>query len=68
VSQLKIYDISGETHKGFEVLLSAMSPTTTQLFSSSVICKLRYNTILVKHASANVSFYTGNSKMLNFDL
>jgi hypothetical protein len=34
VSQLKICDFSGETFKVFEVLLSALSATTTQLPSS----------------------------------
>jgi hypothetical protein len=48
VSQLKICDFSGETFKGFEVLLSAMSATTTQLFSSSEFCKLRYDTTCSK--------------------
>jgi len=66
VSQLKICDISGETYKGFGVLLSAMSPTTTQLISSSEIFKLRYDTVLVKRTSANVSFYTSNSKNAKF--
>ena len=45
-----------------------MSATTTQLLSSGEICKLRYETIPVKSASANVSFYTNNSKMPNFEL
>jgi hypothetical protein len=45
-----------------------MSATTTQLLSSGEICKLRYDTMPVKSASANVSFYTSNSKMLNFEL
>jgi hypothetical protein len=40
VSQLKICDFSGETFKGFEVLLSAKSATTTQLLSSGEFCKL----------------------------
>jgi len=44
VSQLKICDFSGETFKGFEVLLSAMSATRTQLLSSGELCKLRYDT------------------------
>jgi len=39
-----------------------MSATTTQLLSSGEFCKLRYGTIPVKSASANVSFYTSNSK------
>jgi hypothetical protein len=34
VSQLKIIDFSGETFKGFEVLLLSMSATKTQLLSS----------------------------------
>jgi hypothetical protein len=45
-----------------------LSATTTQLLSSGEICKLRYDTIPVKSASANVSLYTNNSKMPNFDL
>ena len=45
-----------------------MSATTTQLHSSGGFCKLRYDTIPVKSASANVSFYTNNSKMPNFEL
>ena len=60
VSQLKICDFSGETFKDFEEILSAMSATTTQLLSSGEFCKLRYDTIPVKSASANVSFYTSN--------
>jgi hypothetical protein len=58
----------GETFKGFEVLYFSMSATTTQLLSSGQFCKLRYHTIPVKSASANVSFYTNNSKMSNFEL
>jgi hypothetical protein len=45
-----------------------MSATTTQLLSSGEFCKLRYDTIPVKSASANVYFYTNNSKMPNFEL
>jgi len=45
-----------------------MSATTTQLLSSGEFCKLRYDTIHVKSASANVSFYTNNSKMPNLEL
>jgi hypothetical protein len=45
-----------------------MSATTTQLLSSGEICKLRYDTIPVKSAPADISFYTNNSKMLNFEL
>jgi hypothetical protein len=68
VSQLKICDFSGETFKGFEMLLSAMSATTTQLLSSGEFCKLHYDTIPVKSATVNVFFYTSNSKMPNFEL
>jgi hypothetical protein len=68
VSQLKICDCSGETFKGFEVLYFSMSATTTQLFSSGEFCKLRYDILPVKSASANVSFHTNNSKIPNFEL
>jgi hypothetical protein len=53
-------DFSGETFKGFQVLLSAMSAMTTQLPSSDEFCKQHYDTIPVQSASANVSFYTIN--------
>ena len=39
-----------------------MSATTTQLLSSGEFCKLRYDIIPVKSASANVSFYNKNDK------
>jgi len=42
--------------------------TTTQLLFSGEFRKLRYDTIPVKSASANVSFYINNSKMPNFEL
>jgi len=45
-----------------------MSATTTQLLSSSGFCRLRYDVIPIKSASANVSFYINNSKMPNFEL
>ena len=45
-----------------------MSAPTTQLLSSGEFCKLRYDTIPVKRASANVYFLTNNSKMPNFVL
>jgi hypothetical protein len=45
-----------------------MSATTTQLLFSGEFYILRYDTIPVKRASANVSFYTNNSKMPNFEL
>ena len=48
---------SGEIFKGFEVLLFSMSATTTQLVSSGQLCKLRYDSIPVQRASANVSFH-----------
>jgi len=51
-------DFSGENFKGFEVLYFSMSATTAQLLSSSEFYKLRYDTILVNSASANISFYT----------
>jgi hypothetical protein len=54
VSQLKICDFSGEAFKGFEVLYFSTSATTTQLLSSGEFCKLRYDTIHVKSASANI--------------
>jgi hypothetical protein len=38
-----------------------MSATTTQLLSSGEFCKLRYDIIPVKSASANVFFYTDNT-------
>jgi hypothetical protein len=63
-----MFDFSGETFKGFEVLYFAMSAMTTQLLSSGKFCKLRYDTVAVKSASANVSSYTNNSKMLNIEL
>jgi hypothetical protein len=45
-----------------------MSAATTQLLFSGEFCKLRYDTITVKSASADVSLYTNNSKMTNFEL
>jgi hypothetical protein len=54
--------------KGFEVLSFSMSATASQLLSSGKFCKLRYDTIPVKSASANVSFYTNTSKVPNFEL
>jgi len=45
-----------------------MSATTTQLLSSGVFCKLRYDTIRIKIAPLNLSFYTNNSKIPNFEL
>jgi len=68
VSQLKISDFSGEMFKGSEVLYFSMSATVTQLLCRGEFCKLRYDTIPFKSASANVSFYTNNSKMPNFEL
>ena len=54
MSQQKICDFSGEMFKGSEVLLSAMSATTSQLLSSGEFCELRYDTTLVQSVSANV--------------
>jgi hypothetical protein len=54
--------------KGFEVLLSAMIATTTQLLSSGEFCILCFDSIPVQSASAKISFYTSNSKMPNFEL
>ena len=68
VSHIKICDFSGETFKSFEVLYFSMGVTTTQPLSSGEFCKLCYDTIPVKSASTNVSFYTNNSKMPNFEL
>jgi len=45
-----------------------MSAATTQLLSSGEFCKLRYDNIPIESAPANVSFYTNNSKMPNFEL
>jgi len=45
-----------------------MNATTTQLLSSGEFCKLRYNTIPVKSASANASFYINESKIPSFEL
>ena len=53
MSQIKICDFSGETFKGFEVLLSATNATTKQMLSSGEFCKLHYDAIPVKSASAN---------------
>jgi hypothetical protein len=61
-------DFSGQTFKVFEVLSFSVSATMTQLLSSGEFCKLRYDTVPVKSASANVSFYTNISKMPNFEL
>jgi hypothetical protein len=67
-SQLKMCDFSGENFKGFEMLRFTMSAKTTLLLSSGEFYKLRYDTMLIKSASANVSLYTNNSKMPNFEL
>jgi len=45
-----------------------MSATTTHLLFSGEFCILCYGTIPVKSASADVSLYTNNSKMTNFEL
>jgi hypothetical protein len=64
----QICDFSGENFKRFEVLQFSMSAKTTQLLSSGDFCRLHYDTIPVKSASANVSFYNNNSKIPNFEL
>jgi len=66
VSQLKISDFSGETFKDFEVLYFSMNATMTQLLFRGEFYKLRYDTVPVKSASANVSVYTNNSKNTKF--
>ena len=66
MSQLKICDFWGEVFTGFKVLKFSTIATTTQLLSSGEYCKLLYDTTPVKSASANVSFYTNNSKMPKF--
>jgi hypothetical protein len=68
VSQLKTCDFSEEKFKDFKVLKFSVSATTTQLLSSGEFCKVHYDTIPVKTAFVNVSFYTNNSKMSNFVL
>jgi hypothetical protein len=45
-----------------------MSARTTHLLSSGEFFKLLYDAVPVKSSSANVSFYTYNSKMPNFEL
>jgi len=45
-----------------------MSSTTTQLLSSGEFCKLRYDTIPVKSASANFLSIPITQKMPNFEL
>jgi len=68
LSQLKMSDFSGETFKGFwsATIFYECNDDTTAL--SGEFYKLRYDTIPVKSASANISFYTNNSKMPNFEL
>jgi len=45
-----------------------MSTKKIQLLSSDEFYKLRYDTIPVKSACVNVSFYTYNLKIQNFEL
>jgi hypothetical protein len=68
VSQLKICDFSGETFIKVLKCYNFLTATMTQLLSSGEFCKLGYDTIPAKSASANVSFYTNNSNMPNFEL
>jgi hypothetical protein len=67
VSRLKMCDFQERLLKVLKCY-NFLSATTTLLLSSGEFCKLRYDTIPVKSASANVSFYTTNSKMPNFEL
>jgi len=46
----------------------SMIATTIQLLSSGEFGKMHYDTIPLKIASANMSFYTNNSKMSYFEL
>jgi hypothetical protein len=43
-----------------------MSASKTQLLSSGKFCKMRCDNVPVKSASANVSFYTNNSRNAKF--
>jgi len=45
-----------------------MSVTTSQLLPSGEFYQLRYDTVPIKSASANVSLYISNSIMPNFEL
>jgi len=45
-----------------------MSATKTQMLSSGEFFKPCYDTIPAKSVSANLSSYTNNSKMPNFEL
>jgi hypothetical protein len=58
----------GKSKNVFKVLQFSISATTTQPLSGGEFCKLRYDTVPVKRASANVSFYANNSKMPNLGL
>jgi len=51
-----------------KLLNVSMTATTIQLLSGGEFCKQRFDTIPVKSTSADVSFYTNNSKTPNFDL
>jgi len=46
---------------------SSCPSSGAQQLSNGEFCKLRYDTIPVKSASANVSLSTSNSKMPNFE-
>jgi hypothetical protein len=45
-----------------------MSATTTRMLSSGEFCKLRYDTIPVKSASAKVLFVPITQELPNFEL
>jgi len=51
-------DFSGKTFKDFQELKFSVSAIMTQLLSIGEFCKLHYDTIPVKSASANISFCT----------
>jgi len=52
----KCLTFSEEIFKGFEFPLNLLRATTTQLLSSGKFGKLRYDTVLLKCASANIFF------------
>jgi hypothetical protein len=64
VSELQTCGFAGEIFQYFEVLQFSIIAMTTQLLSSGEFCKLRYDTIPFKSASARVSFYRGADKSL----
>jgi len=61
-------DFSGETFKGLKCCNLLRVQGRHNCSPAASFSKLRYDTIPVKSASANISFYTNNSKMPNFEL